>query len=227
MTPIFAKRATTAAVFAVLISGCASDGSGLTETGRGAAIGTATGAAAGAVIGSLSADAGKGALIGAVGGALVGTMVGAYMEEQRQNFEKVLAPEIASGAIRVQKLPGDQLLVGMTGATAFEVDSDQIQPSFYSTLDKIATVVKKYGKTQLAVAGHTDNTGSADYNQRLSERRAASVERYLDSTGVLPQRIESAGYGMTQPITTNDTEAGRRLNRRVDIVIMPITSASA
>ncbi|NEX20800.1 OmpA family protein [Thiorhodococcus mannitoliphagus] len=226
MTPGFAKTTVTAAMVAVLVSGCASDGSGMTETGKGAAIGTAGGAAAGALIGSLSADAGKGALIGAVGGALVGSMVGAYMEEQRQNFEKVLAPEIASGAIVVQKLPDHQILVRMTGATAFAVDSDQIQPAFYSTLDKISGVVNKYGKTQLAVSGHTDSTGSAEYNQKLSERRAASVARYLENQGVLPQRIYSAGYGASQPIATNDTEAGRRLNRRVDILIMPITSES-
>lgn len=224
MHPDFSKVAATAAIVSVLVSGCAADGSGLTETGRGAAIGTTTGAAAGALIGSLSADAGKGALIGAVGGALVGTAVGAYMQEQRQDFEKVLAPEIASGVIRVQALPNDQLLVGMTGATTFEVDSDQIKPGFYSTLDKIANIVKKYGKTQLAVAGHTDSTGAAAYNQQLSERRALSVDTYLERSGVLAQRISSAGFGMDRPIANNDSEQGRRLNRRVDIVIMPITA---
>lgn len=226
MNPGFSKRAAVTAVVAVLVSGCAADGSGLSETGRGAAIGTAGGAAAGALIGSLSADAGKGALIGAVGGALIGSAVGAYMEQQRQDFEKALAAEIASGAIRVQKLPDDQLLVGMTGATTFEVDSDQIKPGFYSTMNKIAVIVKKYGKTQLAVAGHTDSTGSPDHNQGLSERRAASVEQYLERDGALPERIYSAGYGMSRPIASNDTEEGRRLNRRVDIVIMPITTDS-
>ncbi len=220
----FSKAAATAAIVSVLISGCAADGSGMTETGRGAAIGTTGGAAAGALIGSLSADAGKGALIGAVGGALMGTAVGAYMQEQRQDFEKALAPEIASGVIRVQMLPNDELLVGMTGATTFEIDSDQIKPGFYSTMDKIANIVKKYGKTQLAVAGHTDNTGSAAHNQRLSERRALSVHSYLERSGVLAQRISSAGFGLNRPIANNETEQGRRLNRRVDIMIMPITA---
>jgi Outer membrane protein and related peptidoglycan-associated (lipo)proteins len=158
-----------------------------------------------------------------VGGALVGTMVGSYMEEQKRDFERQLAPEIAGGVIRVQKLPDNQLLVGMTSATAFEVDSDRIQPSFYSTLDKISAIVRKYGKTQLAVSGHTDSTGSAAYNQTLSERRAASVGYYLERSGVLPQRIYLSGYGMNQPIASNATEQGRRLNRRVDIVIIAIT----
>ncbi|MBK1654017.1 OmpA family protein [Allochromatium vinosum] len=223
MTRLNARTLVLSGVTAALISGCAADGSGLTETGRGAAIGTTAGAATGAIIGSLSGDAGKGALIGAVGGALLGTMVGSYMEEQKRDFERQLAPEIAAGVIRVQKLPDHQLLVGMTGATAFEVDSDRIQPGFYSTLDKIAAIVSKYGKTQLTISGHTDSTGAAAYNQTLSERRAASVEYYLERSGVLPQRIYSAGYGMNQPIASNATEEGRRLNRRVDIVIMPIT----
>ncbi len=218
------SRATLmAASLALVLGGCASDGSGLNRTGKGAAIGTAAGAAVGAIIGSQSGEAGQGALIGAVGGALIGGMVGAYMEQQRQDFEKTLAPEIGAGAIRVEKLPNDQLRVGMTGETTFEIDSDQIKPGFYSTMDKIAGIVNKYGKTGLVIAGHTDNTGSVEHNQLLSERRAASVERYLEGQSVLPQRLRSAGHGLNQPIANNDTESGRRLNRRVDITIVPIT----
>lgn len=212
-----------AASLALVLGGCASDGSGLNQTGKGAAIGTAAGAAVGAIIGSQSGEAGRGALIGAVGGALIGGMAGAYMEQQRQDFAKTLAPEIGAGAIRVEKLPNDALRVGMTGETTFEIDSDQIKPGFYSTMDKIADIVNKYGKTELVIAGHTDNTGSVEHNQWLSERRAAAVEHYLEGRNVLPQRLQSAGYGLHQPIANNDTESGRRLNRRVDITIVPIT----
>jgi len=219
-----AKVVATAATVSILISGCATDGT-MTETGKGATIGTLGGAALGAAIGSLSGDAGKGALIGAIGGALAGGMVGAYMENQRKEFEKALAEEISAGVIRVEKLPNDQLLVGMTGETTFEVDSDQIKPGFYSTMDKISGIVNKYGKTELKVAGHTDSTGSAQHNQTLSERRAMSVERYLEGDGVVPQRIYAAGYGKNQPVADNTTEAGRRLNRRVDITIVPITES--
>jgi outer membrane protein OmpA-like peptidoglycan-associated protein len=219
-----AKVVATAATVSILISGCATDGT-MTETGKGATIGTLGGAALGAAIGSLSGDAGKGALIGAIGGALAGGMVGAYMENQRKEFEKALAEEISAGVIRVEKLPNDQLLVGMTGETTFEVDSDQIKPGFYSTMDKISGIVNQYGKTELKVAGHTDSTGSAQHNQTLSERRAMSVERYLEGDGVVPQRIYAAGYGKNQPVADNTTEAGRRLNRRVDITIVPITES--
>ena len=218
------KGAAVALTTTVLVAGCASDGT-MNETGKGAAIGTATGAALGAAIGSLSGNAGRGALIGAIGGALAGGMVGAYMENQRKDFETALADEIAAGAIRVEKLPGDKLLVGMTGETAFDTDSDRIQPGFYSTMDKISSIVNEYGKTELEVVGHTDNTGSAGYNQGLSERRAMSVERYLEGDGVVPQRIYAAGRGQNQPVATNATEEGRRLNRRVDITIVPVTES--
>jgi outer membrane protein OmpA-like peptidoglycan-associated protein len=150
-------------------------------------------------------------------------MAGAYMESQRKDFEKELAPEIAAGVIRVEKLPDDQLLVGMTGETSFEVDSDRVKPSFDSTMDKIAGIVNKYGKTELKVAGYTDSTGSAQHNQSLSERRAGAVRSYLEQDGVAPPRIHAAGYGMSNPVASNDNEAGRRLNRRVDITIVPIT----
>ncbi|MBV5310528.1 OmpA family protein [Chromatium okenii] len=230
MKRVFAKSIVMLTTVAVVLSGCAttgtSGGSGMSDTGQGAVMGTVIGAAAGALIGSKSANAGRGALIGAIGGALAGTAVGAYMEKQRQDFEKVLADEIASGMIRVQKLPNDELLVGMTGETTFEVDSDRIKPGFYSTMDKIAAIVNKYGKTALAIAGHTDSTGSATYNQTLSERRAGSVEQYLSRAGVASGRLTSAGFGKDQPIASNASESGRRLNRRVDITIVPITDAN-
>ena len=212
---------------ALLLGGCATDEYGntrpMSETEKGVGIGVVTGAALGALVANKS---GKGAAIGAVGGALVGGVVGNYMEQQRRDFEQVLAPEIAAGVIRVEKLPNDQLLVGMTGETAFEVDSDQIKPGFYSTMDKIAGVVNKYGDTQLAVAGYTDSTGSVTYNQQLSERRADSVQTYLLSDNVYPARLSATGYGKSRPIASNDTEEGRRMNRRVDITIIPVVEES-
>lgn len=226
MKPRIVKDAAIAATIGLLVAGCAADGSGMTETGQGAIIGSTAGAALGAILGSQHGDAGPGALAGAVGGALLGGMVGAYMEQQRKDFEKALAQEIASGVIRVERLSNDQLLVGMTGETTFGVDSDQINPGFYTTMDRIAKIVNQYGKTELIVAGHTDDQGSESHNQALSERRAASVERYLEGRHVVPERITATGYGMTQPIASNETDDGRRLNRRVDITIVPLSAGS-
>ncbi len=222
------RMALPAAAIAVVLAGCATDEFGnrrpLTETEAGIAIGSAAGAATGALLGSRTADAGKGALIGAVGGAIAGGLVGNYMEQQRRDFERVLAGEIARGDIRVEALPEDRLRVSMTSSTAFDVDSTEIKPGFYSTLDKIAAVVNKYGKTRLDIAGHTDDTGSEAYNQQLSERRAAAVELYLLAEQVIPARLGSAGYGELQPVASNATQYGRTLNRRVEVTITPVVA---
>jgi outer membrane protein OmpA-like peptidoglycan-associated protein len=224
----FARNLLLGAALAAALGGCATDEFGnrrpLTESEAGFAIGTAAGAAAGAIIGSGSANAGKGAIIGAVGGALAGGLVGTYMERQRKDFERVLADEIARGDIRVEPLDDDRLLVGMTSATAFDFDSSDIKPGFYSTLDKIGGVVNKYGKTRLDIAGYTDDVGEAAYNQALSERRAAAVESYLLAEQVIPQRMYSRGRGEGSPIASNDTDYGRTLNRRVEITIEPIVT---
>jgi outer membrane protein OmpA-like peptidoglycan-associated protein len=212
----------------LLASGCATDPYGnprpATETEKGLGIGSAAGAAAGALIGSLSGDAGKGALIGAIGGAILGGAVGNYMEEQRRDFEQELAAEIARGDINVTKLPDDRLRVGMTSLTTFDVDSARIKPGFYSTMDKIAGIVNKYGKTQLVIAGYTDDTGSERYNLDLSKRRAGAVEQYLMASQVAPVRMRSLGYGEANPVSTNRTAEGRTLNRRVEIIIIPVTA---
>ncbi len=207
------------------LSGCATDEFGNPRPMTDAEKGVLIGGLGGATIGALAAKKhGKGALIGAVGGGIAGGLVGSYMDSQKKDFEKALQPEIAAGVVRVQKLPEDQLLVGMTGATAFETNSDVIKPGFYSTLDKIANILNRYGKTQLVIVGHTDSVGSDQYNQQLSERRAGSVDQYLLNKAVVPQRLSAYGRGKTEPIASNATEQGRQQNRRVDITIIPVVA---
>lgn len=217
------KIGVTLAAAVLLLGGCATDEYGnprpMGETEKGVGIGAATGAAIGALSTSKSL---QGAAIGAVVGGVGGGLIGNYMEQQRRDFQKVLANEIAAGDIRLEQLSDDRLLVGMTSETAFDVDSANIKPGFFSTLDKIAGVVNKYGKTQLSIAGHTDDTGAASYNQALSERRAQAVQNYLLSSNVYPARLSARGYGENQPIASNATPEGRRLNRRVDITIIPV-----
>jgi outer membrane protein OmpA-like peptidoglycan-associated protein len=110
----------------------------------------------------------------------------------------------------------------MTNQTAFETDSSVVKAGFNSTMDKVADVVLRYGKTTLTVVGHTDNVGSNDYNQKLSERRAHSVAEHLEAKRVNGMRLALAGKGETQPITSNATEAGRQANRRVEIYVEPV-----
>ena len=192
----------------------------LTYTESGALIGAASGAVVGAM--AYKKDRTKGAIVGAVGGGLAGGAVGAYMDSQKRDLEKNLAPEIKAGQARVEKLPNDVVRVTMTNQTAFETDSATIKPGFQSTMDKLADVVVRYGKTTLVVVGHTDNVGTAGYNQRLSERRANSVAQYLESRRVNAMRLAIAGKGESEPVASNSTESGRQANRRVEIYLEPV-----
>ncbi len=217
---------TIIATFAVFSTGCATDEFGnrrpLTEAEKGALIGAATGAAVGAL--AKKDKRSKGALIGAIGGGIAGAAVGNYMDTQKKDLEKVLAPEVGAGAINIAKVDQNNLLITMTAQTAFDFDSAAIKPGFHSTLDKIANVLVRYGKTHLTVVGHTDNVGTHQYNQSLSERRALAVNDYLRGKGVIPQRLASLGQGETVPRASNATEDGRRLNRRVEIIVEPVVS---
>jgi outer membrane protein OmpA-like peptidoglycan-associated protein len=203
----------------VALGGCAADGSmrPMTRTQSGAMIGAVGGAVVGAM--AYKKNRTKGAVVGAVGGGLAGAAVGVYMDNQRRDLEKNLAPEIQAGQARVQKLSDQVVLVTMTSQTAFDTDSSAIKPGFHSTLDKLADVVVRYGKTTLTVVGHTDNVGSNAYNQQLSERRALSVAQFLESRRVNGMRLATAGKGETQPVASNASVAGRQENRRVEIYV--------
>jgi len=212
------KHWTPILVTSLALTACADRPFTYTETG--AMIGAASGAVIGAV--AYKKDRTKGAVVGAVGGGLAGAGVGAYMDAQKRDLEKNLAQEIQAGQARVEKLPGDVVRVTMTNQTAFETDSSTIKPGFNSTMDKLADVVVRYGKTTLTVVGHTDNVGSDAYNQRLSERRALSVAQYLESRRVNGMRLATAGKGEGQPVASNNNESGRQANRRVEIYVEPV-----
>jgi outer membrane protein OmpA-like peptidoglycan-associated protein len=205
----------TAIAAGVALAGCADRP--LTYTESGVLIGAASGAVIGAA--AYKKNRTKGAVVGAVGGGLAGGAVGAYMDAQKRDLEKNLAPEIKAGQAKVQKLSDQVVLVTMTNQTAFEVDSTAIKPAFHSTMDKLADVVVRYGKTTLTVVGHTDSSGTSGYNQRLSERRALSVAQYLEAHRVNGMRLATAGKGETQPVASNSTESGRQANRRVEIYV--------
>ena len=221
----FQKGLIVSLVGLFLLSSCATDEYGnrrpMTDAEKGALIGAATGA----VIGLTTKDKGKNAvLIGLVGG-IAGGAVGAYMDSQKKDFQKQLQPELNEGVISVEELPNNLLMVTMTGQTTFEFDSANIKPGFYDTMNTIAGIVNRYGKTHLSIVGHTDSTGSAGYNKDLSIRRASSVEQYLLNKKVIPQRLAVYGMGEEQPRASNATEAGRSLNRRVEIIIEPVVKS--
>jgi len=202
----------------VALAGCANDPNRpRTHTESGALIGALGGAVVGAM--AFKKNRTQGAVFGAVGGGLAGVAVGHYMDSQRRDLEKNLAKEIQAGQARVAKLSDQVVLITMTNQTAFDTDSSSIKPGFHSTMDKVADVVVRYGKTTLTIVGHTDNVGTNDYNQRLSERRALSVAQYLESRRVNGMRLATAGKGETVPVASNASESGRQANRRVEIYV--------
>ena len=218
------KRYVVVVAASIAFAGCAEmqrpSGRPLESMETGVLVGVGVGAVVGAV--AYHQNRSRGALIGAVGGGLAGAAVGSYMDSQKRDLEKNLQQEIQSGEARVEKMPNDVVRITMTSHTAFDTDSVNIKPAFHSTLDKLADVVVRYGKTSLTIVGHTDNVGSDQYNQKLSERRALSVAQYFESRHVSPLRLATLGKGEGEPVASNSTEGGRSANRRVEIYVEPI-----
>lgn len=195
------------------------------KTKQGAATGAAIGAIAGAIIGHNQDSSGgalRGALVGAAAGGLTGGTIGAYMDKQQYEFEQQLAAERSAHQMEVQRLQNENLKITMNGEVSFDFNSAALKPGFKPTLDKVADILIRYPQTNVEITGHTDNVGPADYNQKLSEQRAISVARYLERKGVAQGRISAIGRGEWEPRESNDTEAGRQLNRRVELLIVPI-----
>jgi outer membrane protein OmpA-like peptidoglycan-associated protein len=180
-------------------------------------IGGGIGAAGGAVVGAIAGGR-KGALIGAGIGAIAGVAVGSYMDQE----EARLREQLRGTGVSVTRV-GDTIVLNMPGNVTFESGSGDLSADFYPVLNSVGLVLNEYEKTYVDVIGHTDSTGSLELNQKLSERRAESVARYLESRDVLPARIVTRGMGPSQPVASNDTSEGRSLNRRVEITLTPVT----
>jgi outer membrane protein OmpA-like peptidoglycan-associated protein len=159
-------------------------------------------------------------ILGAGIGAVAGAGAGYYMDQQ----EKKLRQQTAGTGVNVVR-EGDNLVLDMPSELTFAVGSANIEPNFRATLDKVASTLGQYEKTYVDVMGHTDSTGSDDFNQSLSERRASSVAGYLGSRGVQQARLATKGYGESQPVASNTTEEGRAANRRVEIRLVPVTAS--
>ncbi len=204
---------------AVGVTGCTTNPYTGEQEASNKAKGAGIGAAAGAVIGAI-AGGGKrrGVLLGAGVGALGGLAVGAYMDKQ----EDQLRAQLQGTGVSVTR-SGDNIILNMPGNITFATGSSNINADFYQVLKSVSLVVNEFEKTYIDITGHTDNVGAADYNMQLSLDRANSVAQYLESQGVLPQRIVTRGMGLQAPIATNDTPEGRALNRRVELMLTPLT----
>lgn len=187
------------------------------------AIGAVVGAVAGAVIGGQLDDDGnrdRGVITGAVIGAAAGAGIGHVMDRQEQEFRDALAAEQQRSEIEIQRVRDDLLKLTFDNEVTFDLNQANVKPSFTRSLNKVAAVMQKY-ESAGRVVGHTDSTGSESYNQQLSERRAESVKNYLIDSGVAAYRLTAEGRGEYEPRESNATEAGRALNRRVEIFVAP------
>lgn len=191
----------------------------LSKAGIGALAGAALGTGAGAVVGGKSKRTEM--IVGAGIGAIAGTAIGAYMDKQ----EKELREKTAGTDVEVIR-QGDELLLNMPSGITFDTDSYSIKPEFRNTLDNIASTLGSYNQTYVDVYGHTDSTGADAYNMTLSRNRAESVAGYLATHGVARARIGTQGFGETQPVASNDTDAGRAQNRRVEIKLVPVADTN-
>ena len=144
------------------------------------------------------------------------------MDNQLAEFEKSLADEEEAHQLEIERLRDDSLRLTLDSEISFDFDSAVIKGAFRDSLTRLSDVISKYDQTVVHIIGHTDSVGNDDYNQRLSERRAESVAGFLMNNGVRAGRLHTEGRGEREPRATNATEAGRQLNRRVEIFIKPV-----
>lgn len=179
---------------------------------RGATIGATSGAILGGIIGSRSGSWAKGALLGAVIGGAAGSLIGNYMDRQAAEIRRDVQ------GVKVERV-GEGIRVVFDSGILFSTGSSTLtSPSRYN-IEKLARIMNRYDDTNVVIEGHTDSIGYEAANQNLSERRAESVGSLLRAYGVSGGRITTVGYGETRPVATNETESGRHLNRRVEVLI--------
>ncbi len=195
-------------LFLVGTFGCSS----MSKKNKGMIIGAAAGAAAGGVIGNQAGNTAIGAIIGAAVGGAAGAYIGNYMDKQAAEMEQDL-----EGA-KIERI-GEGIKITFDSGILFDVNKAQLKPAAEKNLTDLAAILNKYPDTKILIEGHTDSTGTEDYNLELSRRRAQSVANFMAGLSVDPTRFTIMGYGDAQPVASNETSEGRQMNRRVDIAI--------
>jgi outer membrane protein OmpA-like peptidoglycan-associated protein len=201
-------RFALAMVTLITTASCAS----LNNKEKGAVIGAGGGAVVGGVVGKATGSTARGAIIGAAVGGAAGAIIGHQMDQKAKEIQGSVA---GAEVTRV----GEGLVVTFDSGLLFDFDSSVLRGESARNLDNLAANLSSFGDSRLLLVGHTDSQGSDDYNLDLSRQRSASVASYLESQGVSAARVETAGRGETEPIASNDTDAGRQQNRRVEIAV--------
>ena len=189
----------------LLLPGC-----GANSTIKGGAAGAGIGGLIGGIIGKQQDNTATGAIVGAAVGGTAGALIGRYMDKQAEEMQAEL-PDA-----KVERV-GEGIKITLDSAILFGFDSANLETSSKQSIDNLVGILQKYDDTNIIVEGHTDSQGTEQYNQGLSERRAKAVTDYALSKGLAGGRITTVGHGESMPVASNDTEEGRRQNRRVEI----------
>jgi len=189
-------------------SGCKS----LNRTKKGAVIGAVGGGVIGAVIGRAAGNTALGALIGATVGGTTGVIIGRKMDKQAEEIKNTIP------GVKVYRV-GEGIIIEFSDKILFGINKSDLNSGATVSLEKLITVLNKYPDTNIEVQGHTDNTGTDNYNMSLSKKRASTVSKYLNAGGISSNRLTRRGYGESAPNYTNDTEDGRSQNRRVEFLV--------
>lgn len=191
----------------ILFMGC-----GASNTVKGGGIGAGAGAIIGGLIGKAAGNTAAGAIIGAAIGGTAGAIIGHNMDKQAEELRQDLKNA------KIERV-GEGIKITFDSGILFATNSSDLQAPAKTNIESLAKILNKYPDTNILVAGHTDNTGSTEYNQKLSERRADAVGNYAKSLGVVGSRLTTVGKGETDPVISNDTSEGRQQNRRVEVAI--------
>jgi len=185
----------------------------MSNTQKGAATGAVAGGALGAIIGKKAGNTAVGVLAGAALGGVAGGLIGKKMDKQAAEIERTVP-----GAEVIKADEG--IIVKFDSGILFDFDKTDLKPDAQANIAKLVENLNENPDTDILVIGHTDNKGTDQYNQGLSERRAKAVKSYAVSQGLAGRRVKTEGKSFHEPIAENDTEAGRAQNRRVEIVIV-------
>lgn len=192
----------------LIAAGC----SNWSKSTKGGIIGTGAGAAAGAVIGKTLGNTAAGAIAGAVVGGTVGVIIGRNMDEKAKEIDREM------DGVTIQRVE-EGIAVSFDSGILFDFDSSTLQAAGRENLQKLAKIIERDKDTVLMIVGHTDSRGDEVYNMRLSEQRAEAASRYMVSQGLSSNRVDIKGRGEYEPIGNNETDAGRKTNRRVEVAI--------
>ena len=213
-------RLITLSVFGATLIGLGGCAALSTNKAKGGAIGGAAGAGIGAVIGNNTGSTARGAIIGAVVGGAAGVIIGHQMDQQA----KELTLNIPGATV---ERVGEGINITFASGLLYDTGSDVIKPGAATNLHNLAASITKWPNTELLIVGHTDSKGGTDMNQSLSQRRADAASLFLQTQNINGNRMRTSGRGELEPVASNDSDAGRSLNRRIEIAIYANAAAAA